>query len=640
MEGALHVRLDIRRIDGHLPLDFFLLEAAASASTTFVLILDSTFPVVPLSDTWIRQAIEQIEAIPVPVGPCGYDVYEGVGNIAPKSNLVDMLYPPMLISRASAYASLNGLGRSPSVWVSLSGRISQESNLNAGGFALLVDDEVCDKRIPLSNLPIYASDRERIKFGISFGSTLQLELFQTTYCDLAARGHQLVATLAEDVAYSLAEDEVFPTQTCYIRYQRESQEWNRRWTQFDVVLILSNRFPPLGFASKSRRYGYEDTVFVHLDEQDLQHCAWMATLSLNEWKAWHQPNLEITVITNTRPRSLSRLLASLNSALYFGHNTIPLTICMELTADPDTRHIVQNFTWGHGRVHVRHRVVMGGLIPAIVESWYPSSDHSYGLILEDDVEVSPLYFAWIKMSLLRYRYGSEAETRPSLYGISLYSPKNIELRPKGRIPWSAQSLFREEDLALPQSPYLSSTPCSWGAVYFPEVWREFHDYLVLRLSEQFVPLDAIIVPNIRSNRWKKSWKRFFIEMVWIRGLVMLYPNYDDFVSFSTNHLEIGSHVADASAKARKKALFVVPLMSLEEGRTLLEQLPSHELPPLDSLPVVDFFGNLTSIQELRSLGVGKYSEICQRDWTPIRHDIAELWCISSYNTVEPSMFER
>jgi hypothetical protein len=38
-----------------------------------------------------------------------------------------------------------------------------------------------------------------------------------------------------------------------------------------------------------------------------------------------------------------------------------------------------------------------------VESWYPRSNDSYGLLLEDDVEVSPLFYAWIKLALLRYR---------------------------------------------------------------------------------------------------------------------------------------------------------------------------------------------------------------------------------------------
>jgi hypothetical protein len=82
---------------------------------------------------------------------------------------------------------------------------------------------------------------------------------------------------------------------------------------------------------------------------------------------WNAMRLDISVITNTRPHSFSRLLHSLNSALYFGNTDIDLTINMEQTADYETRQIAQHFTWNHGRLHVRHRVILGGLIPAIVE---------------------------------------------------------------------------------------------------------------------------------------------------------------------------------------------------------------------------------------------------------------------------------
>ena len=56
--------------------------------------------------------------------------------------------------------------------------------------------------------------------------------------------------------------------------------------------------------------------------------------------------------------------------------------------------------------YLHHRVVHAGLLTAIVESWYPQSNDSYGVLLEDDVEVSPLFYAWMKMAILRYRYVS------------------------------------------------------------------------------------------------------------------------------------------------------------------------------------------------------------------------------------------
>ena len=83
---------------------------------------------------------------------------------------------------------------------------------------------------------------------------------------------------------------------------------------------------------------------------------------------------------------------------------VDIRINMEQTADPETKRVVQDFVWAHGSVAVNRRVIHGGLLPAVVESWYPRSDHSYGLILEDDVEVSPLFYAWVKMTILKYRY--------------------------------------------------------------------------------------------------------------------------------------------------------------------------------------------------------------------------------------------
>lgn len=51
---------------------------------------------------------------------------------------------------------------------------------------------------------------------------------------------------------------------------------------------------------------------------------------------------------------------------------------------------------------------------AIVESWYPYGNDSYGLLLEDDVELSPLFYAWIKMSILKYRCALLSALEPYL----------------------------------------------------------------------------------------------------------------------------------------------------------------------------------------------------------------------------------
>ncbi len=148
----------------------------------------------------------------------------------------------------------------------------------------------------------------------------------------------------------------------------------------------------------------------------------------------------MSVITKDRPKSLLRLITSLANARFFG-DTLSLRFNIDQSLDYETQHLVDHYTWPHGPVFVHHRVKSGGLLPSVVESWYPSSNDSYGLLLEDDVELSPLFYAWVKMTVLRYRYGDKRNRSPQLFGISLYQPKNIELRPQGRQPFDARKLF-------------------------------------------------------------------------------------------------------------------------------------------------------------------------------------------------------
>ena len=81
-----------------------------------------------------------------------------------------------------------------------------------------------------------------------------------------------------------------------------------------------------------------------------------------------------------------------------------LRVNTEQTADVLTLHMVDTYEWPHGDVFFHRRIVHGGLMAAVVESWYPHGNDTYGLILEDDVELSPLFYAWAKMTLLRYRW--------------------------------------------------------------------------------------------------------------------------------------------------------------------------------------------------------------------------------------------
>lgn len=209
------------------------------------------------------------------------------------------------------------------------------------------------------------------------------------------------------------------------------------------------------------------------------------------------------------------------------------------------------------------------------------------------------------------------------------------MKPEGRQPFNARTIFAAENWAAGyNTPYLSQIPCSWGAIYFPEHWREFHSYLGVRLSELAFSIDQVVVPDIRSNKWTKSWKKYFIELVHLRGYVMLYPNYEHFMSLSTNHLEIGSHVKDIPKEVyvQKKESFLVPLMSEEGGGSMLLDLPGKRLPAYTSLPALDLFGDMASTSSLVEHGLSRRNDLFPTCTTPhplTAFDVRDLFCLTT-----------
>ena len=245
---------------------------------------------------------------------------------------------------------------------------------------------------------------------------------------------------------------------------------------------------------------------------------------------------------------------------------------------------------------------------AIVESFYPSSADDYAVFLEDDIELSPLFYLWTKWTLLHYRYGKAINRNPSMFGISLYTPRIQEMTFPRR-PIDTEAMFEPRN-----TPFLFQLPCSWGAVYFPEHWKEFYHYLSGRLrymldvaeNRTFFSPEArknLIVPNSRSNVWQSSWKKYFIELSMLRGYVMLYPNFQNQTSFSTNHLEPGEHISIRSrVRTNMLADFEIPLMNEEEHSTYLPTLPRERLPDWPQLPIIDLFNQEKTLDELTEYG--------------------------------------
>ena len=62
-----------------------------------------------------------------------------------------------------------------------------------------------------------------------------------------------------------------------------------------------------------------------------------------------------------------------------------------------------------------------GLRAAWFESWYPKPDDEYCIIIEDDLEVSPFWYTWLKKAWLNYG------NRTDMAGIALQASHTVTL---------------------------------------------------------------------------------------------------------------------------------------------------------------------------------------------------------------------
>ncbi|CAG8529354.1 7785_t:CDS:2 [Paraglomus occultum] len=400
-----------------------------------------------------------------------------------------------------------------------------------------------------------------------------------------------------------------------------------QYTKPQVIIYIKEEeedsYGTQGFAEAASKFA-ESAGIIAIPSTHIPHVMWIPDLPIRALKQWNTPQVQVHIITQKRVESLKRLMKSVATAYYLG-DKVSLTINMDRSADQPTIEYSRAFKWLHGEKHVHFRVVQGGLLPAVAEAYYPAHDEDYGVVLEDDVELSPFWYVWTKYTILKYRHATAREVTQRMFGVSFYGQKAMELPLPGRIYFSPDQAL--EGYPFPsRTPYLCQVPCSWGAVYFPEIWREFHDYLLVRIEDwNTLKFQNVTIPWSRSNKWRASWKKFLIELTYLRGYVMLYPNFEEFASFSNNHAEIGEHMHLKPGKVYNVTIFQVPLM---QNDVILQQLPKGSLPSYKELPILDLWGNVTSSDEIIERGNALHANIslCSIP-DELTYDPQDLLCI-------------
>lgn len=329
-----------------------------------------------------------------------------------------------------------------------------------------------------------------------------------------------------------------------------------------------------------------------------------------------QMQFTLRVLAFDRPASLYRLLASLLAADYSDPEQgqeprIPVTIFVDFPADPDaaggvqlarvleSRRVAESFRaqWPRGEVDLVFHETNQGLARQWFGAWSPAHETEAAFVLEDDTELSPLFFQWARAATTKYYMspGADAEASAAMGGVrsQLYYHRLLLRAMREHIASNGSQNhtdvsggrgpnFLEEFVAqtagapllfgmcLQQQhldpmhyprrlevrgggrPFLHSLIGSWGPLLLPLPWVAFKEYWTWRSGVAFdrglfEPLTESTVVNhfYRSN--SRIWTPWHVRFAFETGFKCLYRANDGHEggggggALITNHREAGEN---------------------------------------------------------------------------------------------------
>lgn len=295
-----------------------------------------------------------------------------------------------------------------------------------------------------------------------------------------------------------------------------------------------------------------------------------------------------------RKDSLERLVKSLLKSDYLG-KSVQLQFHVEYEPSEDVKEYVESVQWPFGTKIIIWRNEKYGLERMVVDSWDASKDNEFAFFFEDDIEVNSQYFKFALEALDK----KELIDDSSIIGVSLNTPRYDEVNVEHSI-WLVDKQIGSENKL-----FLFQQPCSWGALYFPWKWREYLEYYNKRRRGPHTANTAEnieVIPQSCVFNWTRSWKKYLMELMILKGYVMLYPSMPFQESLSVHHREEGEHTGIINRYLNPNVdYFIVPLISEENAGILIEKVRQVEI---KRLPIVSFYHfNVKSIEELKEFGL-------------------------------------
>ena len=230
------------------------------------------------------------------------------------------------------------------------------------------------------------------------------------------------------------------------------------------------------------------------------------------------------------------------------------------------RAMLRNLTSLHGHaVHLDLQVAARGLKHSML-SITPAQDASAMILLEDDLEVSPLLFAYAAAFASRYSAqatNATTKTPTVLLGVNLFTDKADYM-----------TRYPPRPLHLPTGPLATGVPSSWGALYLGKSFERFQDWVVY---EHGVDNQVSLPSALRgASQWpsKNSWKKYLVSYMLSHEAYMLTVNFNR-GSLVSNQAVRGVHTSQGVVDSTRWAMQPYPLLRLQD----LQQLRQEGLDP-------------------------------------------------------------
>lgn len=214
---------------------------------------------------------------------------------------------------------------------------------------------------------------------------------------------------------------------------------------------------------------------------------------------------------------------------------------------------------------MHYRTGNAGLQAQWLEAWWPSSDDEFAFVVEDDLEVSPLYYRFLKGLILKYYYDPENHS-PDVYGASLQRPRFVAGKHGNKLQVDSETHL-----------FLYQMVGTWGQLLFPKPWKEFRLWYDVHKAKGIKPiLQGMVTTGWYKKLGDKIWTPWFIKFIHSRGYYNIYTNFLQERALSTSHRDAGVNYGKTAGPDSKL---------LDEGSL---DFNLWELQPLRNLKWYDF----------------------------------------------------